>query len=123
MRRSIALLWILWWGSFGICMAQMPCTDTNYIHLEIKECVLKDLTKAKLKVVDLVRVDSARVEQIRNLENQVIASEERVENCEEALERTREEAFRMLEEEKGRTRKWKLVSLSTLVILLITAIL
>ena len=104
-------------------MAQMPCTDTNYIHLEIKECVLKDLTKAKLKVVDLVRVDSARVEQIRNLENQVIASEERVENCEEALERTREEAFRMLEEEKGRTRKWKLVSLSTLVILLITAIL
>ncbi|MDX5326067.1 MAG: hypothetical protein LPK80_07375 [Bacteroidota bacterium] len=100
-------------------MAQMPWTDINYIHLEIKECVLKDITKTKLKVVDLVKVDSARVEQIRNLENQVATSEEKVENCEVALERTREEAFRMLEEEKGKTRKWKWLGVGAIGILII----
>ena len=93
-------------------MAQMPCNDTSYIHLQIKECVLKDLTKAKLKVVDLMRVDSARVEQIRNLENQMITSAERTTNCEEALERTQKEAERMVEEEKQRARKWKLGAFS-----------
>ncbi|MDX5326670.1 MAG: hypothetical protein LPK80_10470 [Bacteroidota bacterium] len=100
-------------------MAQMPCNDTSYIHLQIKECVLKDLTKAKLKMVDLMQVDSARVEQIRNLENQVITSAEKTTNCEEALERTREEAVRMVEEEKQRTRKWKLGSFTAFAVILV----
>ncbi|MDX5325814.1 MAG: hypothetical protein LPK80_06095 [Bacteroidota bacterium] len=101
-------------------MAQMPCNDTSYIHLQIKECVLKDLTKAKLKVVDLMRVDSARVEQIRNLENQVITSAEKNTNCEKALERTQKEAVRMVAEEKKRTRKWKLSTFVTGGVLLLS---